>query len=175
MIAGDTDRVAWPCDQGTSRGRVSQLTENSNKIGSPTGNRASDAGLDLSKVSELAKSENHHILLDGCQWSVVSGPLLNACACTRLAVDGIRLLRRTTNSGQLTRLGCQVSTLFGAIQFLSVRCIAWQRVGARAWRRDRNQSFARYLSRVQRRFQPHCENRTQSGSGGRLCIIGYAI
>ncbi len=61
MLVGDTDRVAWPCDQGTSRGSDSQLTKNSSKIGSPTANRASDAGLDLSEVSELAKSENHHI------------------------------------------------------------------------------------------------------------------
>ena len=81
MLAGDTDPVAWPCDQGTSRGRVSQLKENSSKIGAPTGNRASDAGRDLSEGSELAKKENDHILLDGCQWSVASGPLLNACAC----------------------------------------------------------------------------------------------
>ena len=50
------------CDQGTSRARGSQLTKNSSKIGSPTGNRAWDAGRDLSEASELAKNENHHIL-----------------------------------------------------------------------------------------------------------------
>ncbi len=65
MLAGDTSRAACPCDQGTSSGRGSQLTENSSKIGSPTGNRASDAGLDFSDGSELAKKENDHILLSG--------------------------------------------------------------------------------------------------------------
>ncbi len=68
MLAGDTDRVAWPRDQGTSRGRVSQLTKNSSKIGSPADNRAWDAGRDLSEVSELAKSENHHILYLVDRW-----------------------------------------------------------------------------------------------------------
>jgi hypothetical protein len=73
MLVGDTDRVAWPCDQGTSRGRVSQLTENSSKIGSPTGDRASDAGLDFSDLSELAKKENHHILYLVDRWPIARG------------------------------------------------------------------------------------------------------
>ncbi len=83
MLVGDTHWVALPCDQGTSSGRVSELTETSTKIGSPTANRASDAGLDVSEVSELAKNENDHILLSGC--SVFSFQCSVAeCVCLRL-------------------------------------------------------------------------------------------
>ena len=74
------------CLAGRSRnlkGSRSQLTQNSSKIGSPTGRPGfwKRPGMDLSEVSELAKSENDHILLNGCQFSVFSVPLLNASAC----------------------------------------------------------------------------------------------
>jgi hypothetical protein len=114
------------------------------------------------------KRKPSHII----KW-VFSVQLRNASAC---AWVGSRWRSSSAASyGQRTRLRCQLSPLIAAIQFLLVRFIARQRVGARAWRRDRSQSVARYLSRVQRRFQPHSEDRRQSGSGGRIRIIGHVI
>ena len=62
MIVGDANRVNWSCDQGPGKATSSELTKNSSKSESPSGDCASAAGMSLSESDRLAKSKKHYIL-----------------------------------------------------------------------------------------------------------------
>ncbi len=128
------------------KGSRSQLTQNSSKIGSPTGNRAWDAGRDFSEVSELAKNENDHILLMdvSCQWSVVR--------CRRRMPDTANpdrssTLRMTSFPWARIRLsgGLHSSGLDGSIALTESR-----RLGGRADLLDCSEGWRRAMPRSSR-------------------------